>query len=165
MGISRNVVPCDALSSNLKYPTKKYPVDSLNDARTKTVMDEAYHERKSLCNVFYVTMFWPLPTPRPIECNHFYPVAAAAPAPPPPPPGTPPPSGAPSSCDKYVDNSVLCTKRPKQFGFFAEQAKLDQDQTTALKACAQTFCDKWPSGGRVKQASPPPNPHRCSLRR
>ena len=83
MGISRKVVPCDALSPSLTYPTKKFPVDSLNAAKTRTVMDDAYREWQSLCNVFILTLYLPWPAPRPIECLNLYPAAAPAPGDPP----------------------------------------------------------------------------------
>ncbi len=46
MGISRKVVPCDAISSKYMYPNKTAP-DSLNAAKTRTVMEEAYLEWKA----------------------------------------------------------------------------------------------------------------------
>ncbi len=118
-------------------------------------MEEAYLEWKSLCNMFApgLAAF----SVRAPECTFSYPSAAAPP--PPPPIATPPPSGGPASCDQYVDNSVLCAKKVAKFGFFAERDRLDQEQTTALKACAKNICDNWPGGGTVKLVSPPHPPH------
>ncbi len=113
-------------------------------------MDEAYQHWQSLCSI--------LPFGKDPDCAFTYPAAAATQPPPPPPPAKTPNSTSPASCDTYVKDSLACAQKVTGFGFNDVRDKLDLEQTVALKACAQTMCDKWPGGGTVVQVSPPPAP-------